>query len=396
MKRMPGGMKVSVKDTDADTLYRTTEIQVGGRRLRTPLKALNLHQYARVPLPVGGTAVNEVFRAVNVKHLGKAMTDMDAHTSLLNPIRLGTDAGRAHDAVSVVLLELDEITLDADKIAYVENMAYMGDIVAVPMVDALHRAADPKKAFRDYVNFAKRFIDEVHKLNHKPILGTMPPLPWLLTRDLADAYMDAGVDGFLFDFAGRTPSAAESSGLRHLLKRLKEEDKLESTLFYAVNANAGRAAAKPLGPGMVSAKDILSFGFNVDVLGLKHIGLRGPKEMYDKLEANGPIVRLFDRSAYAYRDAVPADAPALLPTDTRVPLRLFDHQESWDRGRAIANMEQHAREAEHLRTVIREHRVRKYLGGKKALESSDMDLFLDARRDLKRGQTSLGKSDWGL
>jgi len=392
-----GSVKLHVEANDGDTLYRTSRFTVNGVELRTPLKGVDIAKIGAAGLRLGEPTIAEAYREIAVSDLRKAMSSTAAHAVLARPLRQAEEHARAQGAVTMHVLQLDDSVTDERQLEYVENLAYSGsDIVSVPLVEDLQKRVQGKnKAFRTYVDFVHGFLEEVARLNHKPIMGTLPPLPWSLSRELADIYLDAGVTGYLVDFAGRTPSVAESQGLRQLLKRLKEEDLLESTLFYGLNANTGRAQAKRLGPGIVAAKDILSFGFNVDVLGLKHTPLRGPQEMYDKMAAAGPSVRIFDRKAYAYRDVHPRDAASVNP-NSAVPRTYFASDATWDKGKLLMNMEQQSLEAQHLRNVVKEGDVARYLAGKSAFEAADLGRFKAARQDLKRGQTSLGNTDWGL
>jgi len=319
------------------------------------------------------------------------MTNRVAEKRFASRIRTGLNKGRTRGDINILFLVCDAPTRDTTSISYIADTAYAySDVVAVPLISDLHKKVrgvdDP--LFDTYLQFVETFIHDVEQLNDKPILGTIPMLPWLMSRRLCDLYVSIGVRAFCLDFAGRTPSATEERNFRPLLKRLVSEGLQEDVLFYALNPNTGRAA-RGLPRGVAPAQDILSFGFGFDVLGLKHFGLKGPREMYEALRQQPPSTRLFDKEAYAYRRVPLNQAESIFPPDSSLSPEDLKLASRHYVIQAIVNMEQHGLEANRVRQAIQEYAVGDYLKEKTLLQEKDRTRMRRAREDVDRPQESL-------
>lgn len=385
-------MKVKVRHLDDDTLYRATEVQLRGGTLTTPVKALDLSKVtAGIPLgdDIGG--VNEIWRTVKVDAIPRLMTDTEADRGFLSKVRTAFNKGQARGDVNVLFLALDSPRIDHNALEYLADTAYSySDMVAVPLIQDIHKNVreglrDP--LFRAYVDTVQTFIEVVEQRNSKPLVGTIPPFPWLLNKEVSDLYVNLGVRAFCVDFGGRTPTAYEARNLRPFLRRLKEEELEDECILYAINANTGRAVAG-FPPGVAPAKDVLSYGFGFDVLGQKHIGLKGPQEMFNRLQSQGPTARLFNKDTYAYQRVPLDDVDRIFPADTLVPRDAIKNLGRSPTIQAIVNMEQHGFEALRLRRVIRDAEVLGYLDTKSALQNRDKKQIREARAEVQ-GQKEL-------
>ncbi len=388
-------MKVKVRSIDDHTLYRTTELDFAGSRLQTPLKAIDRGKMAvDHPLPEEARGINEVYRQLKTDSLADLMTEDRALRKFVRRPQRSVDKAANLGEVSVLFLELDAPQLEDQELEFVADISYsMTDVVTVPLVDGIHRAVDriDHPLFERYLEMATGFVEQVEVLNHKPLMGTIPPLPWALNERLCHAYLDLGIRAFCVDFAGRSPSAAEAANLRPFLRRLREEGLQEEVVLYAINASTGKSS-KSHPPGVAPAKDILSYGFSFDILGLKHIGLRGPKEMFDKMKAQGPKVRLFHKDDYAYRAAPMRNAADVYPSDTHVPLADLTDERRRSIAQSVLNMEQQAIEAMELRQRINEDLLADHLDSKAILDRSDRRRFTKAKQAMT---TQASLTDWG-
>jgi len=383
-------MKVKTRHLDGDTLYRVVEFTVGERTVQTPVKALELHKVpAGVALDPKIGGVSESFRTVARNQLKGWMTDGDRDRASLEAIKAAQARARARGDVHALFLELDSTSLSAHELEFVSDTAHaFSDIVAVPMEKDLHKAVkgEGSPEFKRYAGFVRAFVEEVEKHNGKPLMAMMPSLPWQFTKDLSKIYLDLGMRAFCFDFAGKTPSSTEERNIRPFLKRLREEGIEEETILYALNANTGKAS-KAGGTRVAPAKDILSFGFGFDVLGQKHIGLKGPKEMYEQMAKKGPQVRFFDKESYGYRRAALSAVSSILPPDTAVKPGAFRNPAVRSTLQGYVNMEQQAMEAKRLHRFIRESSVPSYQARKSAMDYSDRRRLVDARDSMARSES---------
>lgn len=385
-------MKVKTLYSDGDTLYKVTEVSVAGKQLTTPIKSLEL---ARLPSAIQlnpkVSGLNEIYRTVDVAQLKTYMGSSTGSAVFERSIKSSLQKAASRGDVSVLFLDCEfpegsPPQLKATELEFLSDTAHaFSDIVTVPLVSGIHQRVESVDSpiLPKYRKFVDSFVEEVEKLNHKPIMGTVPPLPWQITKDLCERYLAMGIRSFCFDFGGRPPSATEERNIRPFLKTLRAQKLEEKVLLYALNANPGKVAHKR-SPGVISAKDIISFGFGFDILGQKHTRLKGPKEMYAAMASKGPQVRLFDKNIYGYRKADLRSVKTVMPSDSSVKADQFLTVSSFQSLQSAVNTEQQGLEAIRLRTIVKESEVTKYLAGKTALDPADYKKIAVARKEVEQ------------
>lgn len=387
-------LKLKVEGGDDETLYRVTSLKIGSHTLQTPIKAMNLNKVtAGLKLNPAAGGLNEIWKSLEVSALKDLMTNRDALERWSATIRSSKAKGDARGDVNVVVLEIDSTKMKPKELEFLSDLAYgFTDIVVVPVVKELHKLVEgpASPALAEYLAFVKSFLEHVDALNNKPVMGTLPRLAWAQCQQVTQVYRKLGVDAYCLDFAGATPSTVDVLTLRPLLKSLKEDGLKDETLLYALNAGTGKSS-KSLPPGVAPAKDVLAYGFGFDVLGQKHIALKGPKEMFEKMKKEEPGVRLFDKEAYAYRRVPVNKIGGALPKDAIIPAMAFKDPSAVKQLEAIVNMEQHGIEAARLRSVIKEDEIPTYLDGKSALDKGDLKKMHSARKELTTKQASFGE-----
>ncbi len=375
-------MKVRTRSADDGTLYRVAEVALAGKTVQTPAKGISRQKVPKgMVLPPSAVGFSEAWRTVGKNQLSDWMTDAEKDRTSFGGLRVAQQKAAANGDLHLLIMQLDSVRLRRHELEFLSDTAHaFSDFVVVPLEKDLHKTAKGvgSRELAAYQKFVRQFVAEVEKLNGKPFMAMVPSLPWQLTRDLTTMYLDLGMQAFCFDFAGRTPSSTEARNIRPFLKELRERGIEEEALMYALNANTGRAG-KSGDPNLAPAKDILAFGFGFDVLGMKHLALKGPPEMYDAMAKKGPQVRLFDKDAYGYRKAPLRGVRGILPKDSGVRPEWFGRAGRLSAFQTLANMEQHAFEAHRLRKVITEGGVEKYLARKSAMEEVDRRRMRDAR-----------------
>src|ERR1041385_2049769 len=203
-----GSPKVRVVHTDDDTMYRTVEVQFGGRpTIRTPGKALDLTKVTgSMPVHPSIGGVNEVYRKLPVADLPKMRNNLDRQSSFSEPIDRSRRKGRNRGDVNVLFLECDEFRMsDADR-QYLSDLVYThSDVVTVPVVKNLAGLLEGGKRLDEYAKFVRGFVADVEKLNHKTIMGMLSPLPQTQTEVVSKAFMDLGLRAVCVAFDGRSP-----------------------------------------------------------------------------------------------------------------------------------------------------------------------------------------------
>lgn len=131
---------------------------------------------------------------------------------------------------------------------------------------------------------------------------------------------------------------------------------LDKTLIYGVNAKPGRVLKNTI---VIPSKDFVAYGFGLDVLGESHIGLKRPKEFFEKMKKaidaqQQNKKRIFIKSDYGYyKTNSKSDVESIYPKDTTIKLEkiLTDDQKVFQK---LFNMEQQAIEAGEIRKRLGE------------------------------------------
>lgn len=376
-------MKVKVLHSDGDTLYKVTEVRLKTGAFVTPIKAIDLSKTSeslKISPKVRG--LNEIHRPLKVSGLKSIMQTQEGQQLFERPLHASRNKAAARGDLNILFLDLDSTILSDNQLEFVENTVHsFSDFVAVPLVSQLgaHVKGLGSAEFREYLKFVDGFIERAEELNSKPIMGTIPALPWQITKELCEKYVDLGVRALCFDFAGKTPSATEERNIRPFLKLLRQRKLEEETLLYAINANTGKVA-RGQNSNVQPAKDIISYGFGFDILGQNHTPLKGPKEMFAKIKAKGPEVRIFDKETYSYHKAPLKSVSSVLPADSSIGVDKFRTFSSHLQLQAIVNMEQKALESMRLHQIIKERTVEKYLSRKKEMDAVDLKRISTARQ----------------
>jgi len=222
--------------TDEETLYHTTEITVGNKAIKTPIRAIEPKLItANLDLHSSIKGVNEIYKVLNESKINLITSDTSKQTQF----------------------NKDLVRL-ANKTAAQEITLFFAEYETISKIDK--KSAYP---YDEYKRFLRMFYEKVEQLNNKPVGGIIPFIPYAYMRDLANFYLDLGINFFCFDFEGKNPLVLKDN-VRTFFRAITQEESLSNCSFYALNANPGKFG------DIASAKDILSFGFGFDILGSNH------------------------------------------------------------------------------------------------------------------------------
>ena len=361
---------IKVTDIDDNTIYRVTNLKVGNKDIITPIKALDLSKMTSgIKLQKQVHGVNEIYRKVTTEKIKEMMTNKKAQSFFDYSINSAINKSDANSELNVLFLEHEGKDYPDGKILEFisDNVHSFSDIVTLPLITDIENRISDEKTFKEFITFLSRYVEEVEKLNKKPIMGIVPNIPWIFSEDLANFYLKNGINAFCFDFNGKNPLTIERN-IRPFLKAIKQEGQEEKSLFYCINANAGKISK---GKNIIPAKDILSFGFGFDILGLKHKKLKLPAELFEKIKQKGQRLRLFNKSDYGYyifEDSKLIKTSNSVPSDSSISAEDIIKRNALQN---VFNMEQHGLEAINLRNIIKENSILPYLDKKANIKDKD-------------------------
>jgi len=297
-------LRISLGNIDDETLYESKHIALKDVEIRTPSKSLDLSKFIgplKPPETIRG--INEVYRRLSPDAVRSIMSNPSDRSF---DSKINSQLNKAKDAeINLFFFEYLSPQLPAgQELEFIcDTIHSYSDVVTIPKIYHMEQQIAQQPGYFDaYKKFVNDFIAEIETLNNKSIMGMFPPITWIQFKELANFYLDKGITTFCIDFNGRTPTTIEKRNIRPFLKEIKNRGLEEEHLVYGLNANAGKIAKET---GVVPAKDIISFGFGVDILGLKHLALKGPQEMYERMKEakkGKKVMRVFDREDYVYKD----------------------------------------------------------------------------------------------
>ena len=370
--------QIQLKDISIpeDSLYKSQKVKIGSKSVRTPNKAIEIR---KVPSSIvfDHRDFKEIYRVFKEKSIQKARTT-NHEESINKEINLLRSRNSTDDQITLTFTEFDSSRLPSDKeIEFLTDMSHAhSDITSLPLIPQFWRYAKAENVTQ-YAKFARECIKTIEQLNNKPIMGV---IPMRIARDflptILDVYQNEGINAFCIDFQGATVGSSKSK-IRNLLRNLKQRKMLEESFMYGINLGSGKLIKDK---EVVPARDILSFGMAVDVLGGQHIRPRLPPDIARKIWANKNIeqnrIRLFNKADYGYYKMNRSVASEIYPTDSKVPLSMLQKQ-SAEKIDKIFNMEQQGVEAAHLREILKNNESPlSYIQSKKYVDDADI-------RDIK-------------
>ncbi|MHA1366684.1 MAG: hypothetical protein ACTSP5_09785 [Candidatus Heimdallarchaeota archaeon] len=340
--------------TDEETLYHTTEITVGNKAIKTPIRAIEPKLItANLDLHSSIKGVNEIYKVLNESKINLITSDTSKQTQFNKDlVRLANKT--AAQEITLFFAEYETINNSFPKeitLEYLSDVCHgNSDIIIPPIISKI----DKKSAY-PYDEY-KRF------LNNKPVGGIIPFIPYAYMRDLANFYLDLGINFFCFDFEGKNPLVLKDN-VRTFFRAITQEESLSNCSFYALNANPGKFG------DIASAKDILSFGFGFDILGSNHKRRAIPASVAKQIRE--PKVRLFNKQAYSYRNCREHEVVNIYSPDSSIPVDSLKDENKYYRFKKAYNMEQQGFESLQLRQIIGEEKLLAYLNTKAQVKDSD-------------------------
>lgn len=394
-------LNVKVRNIDDDTLYTHKKIQLGSKSIETPSKAISvgkLKPQTGEKIKQGARGVNEVYVQADKEEIREAQKSFDQSFS-----RLGSSLKKtSEDEFDVVFFNYTSVEeLEHEDIEYIADLLYStSDFVAVPLMPNLLEQVKEdsvgvsSKYFQRYLNIAERFIDIATQINGKPIMGTIPSAPRIFTNKIIDLYIEKNLRAFCFNFNGRTVTAKDqlTDMVTPLMRQIAVEGKEEDVFTYALNAHRGRSQ----GSDYIPARDFMSFGFGLDVLGDKHVGPSLPPHIFEKLEDSDPTFRLFESNEYYYKNYEYSELREKIPEETGIPeSRIINRKSDSYRLATVINAEQQSLETATLQPYIDEYTVVEHIQDKQGVSFDAISSMKSQKSSFEddQGQSSLSGLD---
>ena len=380
---------------DDDSLYVTKDFRINGKKLTTPIKSLNLSKTNSKLLFNDKTkGINELYKRFSLNKDSKKNSiynvlsipdKLDKLNYELNSLTRKTNTDKE---INILFIEYDDTKYPEKKpLEFILDTAYeYSDITPLPIIPKLAQRINSESEFEKYKTFLEESVEIIETLNHKPIMGIVPPA-LLFIPDIVDFYAKKEIDGFVFDFDGKTPLSMRQT-IRSFMRSLKEHDLLENSFIHSINANQGRFNKDA---NVVGAKDILAFGLGFDSMGEKHKPLKGPKEFFEKLQNRDENkLRLFNKEDYGYYKLSPNEIQEIYPDDSIIKMGSFANENLDVRIlQKSFNLEQIGLESIRLREIIDDQRALEYLSNKPCVKKEDYKKIAKMKKEVARKQTLL-------
>lgn len=347
-----GSLDIETLNQDGESLFRSQRIRFGGKELVTPVKALNPSKF-RAEARFDGSVVdfNEIYKQITsdkIEALHKDPREHDRFCRTMENLRKRHHTDGGLDVCMVRFSSKGPGPFPRkNEIGFLTDVSHsFSDIVPMPMIECRIDGSN----FGKYLECMQACYDTIEELNGKPIMGVLPTVPREMYPKLLEFYLERQVSAFCFDFEGSTPSILK---LRPILRHLNSKKILDSVLVYGINAKPGHALKNS---SVIPAKDFISYGFGLDILGENHVPPRIPRVLGEKLRRAADRQkrnkkRLFIKSDYGYYKTDTRDGISpLYPKQTKIRLDdIFDGPAEWQ---SLFNMEQQSLEAGALRNRL--------------------------------------------
>ncbi|MFH0970176.1 MAG: hypothetical protein V1776_01815 [Candidatus Diapherotrites archaeon] len=352
--------------------FRSMRAKFSGREIITPMKALDASKLqSKININPKAHGFKEIYREITPDKATAIDKDRATHDQFTREmINLENRGDPEETKICFIRYVGKENPFPNQKqIDVLADVAHsFSDITPLPLLDV--KISDT--TFDRYTDFVKRSYESIEKLNKKPIMGALPHVSRELHRKLIDFYHKIGLTSFYIDFDGQMPTELRTRPIRTQLNDLKILDK---SLIYGINAKPGHTLKNQ---NIVPAKDFLSFGYGVDILGESHVRMKAPKIVFEKMKQaieNQQVNkrRIFFKSDYGYyKTNKKNDLAEIFPNDTGIKLDDILN-DNFKTAQKLFNMEQQGIEAAKIKKRLNEldknETILDYLKGKKYIQS---------------------------
>lgn len=378
-------MEIDVRNLEIseDSALRSMEVNLAKNYIQTPVKSISTKDFFRNTIfPLNLSKLSEHFIRFDEERLRnyyyeKKTTDKINHDFAKHKRRIGPDITTL-TIVEYRPKENQGRIPTEDEIKALINACYsFSDITAIPSIPRYSRFIDIDNisTFLGYINDC---LNRIEIVNKKKVMGYLPMMAPAFLEILVDFYLDKGINAFYIDFDGTTLST-NLSQIETIKRTLAERDHEENSFLHYINISYGKAINDI---GVLSARDLLTFGHGLDGLGGIHTGPKRGEQFYNWLREHKNVLenttRILNRNEYGYyRYMMEADLKSIYPEDALLPIDTVVKEEKFSTKRrffSIVNLHQQVLESNKLREITRENPDKSidYFDSKKCVSKDDI------------------------
>ncbi len=285
----------NLKDMDDELYFKSSKISISSsNKITTPIKASLPHN------PISG--INEIYKQFSDDTINKMLSDEKFENSKNYEIR----SDRINDKTNFFFVEYTGTSkLNDDQLESLSDIQYAySDVVLTPILSKLIREKTGEAQRDLFLDLTNKSIEISKTLNNKPVVGIIPAImPRQYLKKIINNYYNKGITCFAIDYCGKSVDSNLSWGTM-LTRLIADYDIVEESFIYGLNVYEAHFRKKE---NEVLAKDFISLGCGVDVLGLNHMPPRlGPKG-WNEIKNKEKTIRIFDPENYAYVRVKEAD-----------------------------------------------------------------------------------------
>jgi len=383
-------IRISRYSESEDTDLRTLEFSIGSQKVATPTRSLNTNTFFKdTRIPPSLSCLNEIYHRFDAESLKK----IDEVTAVSKKKNKEAEKSKTQAGNKPTLCILEFKNKEAgsryptpQEIEVLINTTYsFSDITPIPSVPRIARELSIENfpVFLDYLNSC---YEKIMVRNKKPILGYIPATAPQIARRIIDFYIDHGINAYYFDLDAELISTHKTQ-LTAMKNQLAKRGYEEKNFLHYVNISYGKSINDQK---VLSARDLVGFGYGMDSMGGVHASAKRPPEFYEWLKTLKDVKRntnrLLNREDYGYyrvdtlgeriAGMIPKDAPVLQSDVTS------SSESRQTRAVKIVNLHQQCIESTVLRTMVSEtpDKTMKYFRSKANVLEADLKNLMKSGR----------------
>ncbi len=360
-------LKVKVKNMDEEIMVKNLDLKIGSNTIAsTPIKAGN---YSLNP----ASPINEMYMELKRDKLDKCLKDESEERALNNRAKKQMLPNHAN---FLFVNYADEKIPEFQHIEMLSDLQYsFSDVVITPIFSKLISKLDGDNLLNTFIELTNEYIQIIEKLNHKSIIGVIPAkMPRQFLGSIVENYYNQNITSFVIDFGGKSADA-NHTWMRGLFRLFKQYDLIEESFIYSINAREGKFTKNA---NEIPAKDFISVGFGMDILGLNHVRQIIPPEAGQKIkkERRENTYRLFNKQTYGYVKKKESDLK-LIGINNRNDLKKNNISQQYD-------------ETLHLQRILNEDNTLKmHMERKSQIDDKMINKMVKLKKEINSSNRSL-------
>ena len=376
-------VKIGDLEVVEDSALRSMKVKLANEYIQTPVKTIVTKDfYKDMKFPSDLSKLSEHFIRFNDDTLKSYYYDRKT-TYKKSKSYINHKKKVTRDTTALTIVEYKNKGETAkipseEEIKALINASYaFSDITAIPSIPRVSR-----KINSDNINVFLKYVEDclkrIENYNKKKVMGYVPMVAPAFLEMIINFYLDKGINSFYLDFDGTTLST-NLSQIDVIKRTLGNRGYGENSFLHYINISYGKAINEI---GVLSARDLLSFGHGLDSLGGVHVGPKRSKEFFEWLKKHKDLfknsTRILNKEDYGYyRYEENTNIEKIYPNDALFSPELITNAPAFSTKRKllnIVNLQQQILETNKLREIVEEHpdKTIDYFSSKKCVKKEDI------------------------